>query len=178
MVQIWARIRNEFEDLLSVKEKWLDYLIPKNKVFLILTCKACKSRQNTLLEQTVEIWGCTFVATYKKRMTLLPPSPAPFPLQPRTDLKGPYIFLALLQYPVVSCHAQEVEPVDPDLQEAQGSQTALSPPLWTAVLWLLTARHPPAGVGAWSSLPSLPRRAGELWWNAGFFPTFSTSCSQ
>jgi len=52
-------------------------------------------------------------------------------------------FSALPQCLAMSYDTWELEPVIPGLHEAQGPRTAPSPPLWTGVPWLPTARHPP-----------------------------------
>lgn len=69
--------------------------------------------------------------------------PFPFPFGPGVDLVASGLFLALLQYPVVSCDAYELEPVIPGFCEVKKPKIALSHPPQVGVPWLLSARHPP-----------------------------------
>ena len=66
---------------------------------------------------------------------------------------GPHLFSVFSWCPVMSCNAQELEPVFAGFREAQGPWTAPSLPLRTGVPWLPTARHSPSSLKSTKQSP-------------------------
>ena len=99
-----------------------------------------------------------FPATDTRPRSLALSSPVHFSLQLPSDQRAPsqlilHSFSALLQCPVMSCDAQQLETVIPGLPEAQGPQTAPSPPQFRGF------PQPDAHTGSVERAPQSPESA-------------------